>query len=174
MHTAYLSIDRRRVVAATSRRRYGVCRHKRCSSFCRYRRRLGHAYEPDAAVWNLTPHGPFGTVEELASSPLMRPLADGLRFTVVRRSRTRGCLIMSGKVKQRVPGVSRVDAWPLEVFFCQNFLGRFEDIHVLSGKSAVNRPLPVRRHPSSPLPRHRDCELQYHHCCNIASKQGGF
>lgn len=48
------------------------------------KRRLGHAYEPDLTLWAFSPHGPFQTVEELASSPLMQPLDDGLRFTMVR------------------------------------------------------------------------------------------
>lgn len=45
--------------------------------------RFGHAYDADLALWNFSPHGPFSAVEELKSSQIMQPLADGLRFTVV-------------------------------------------------------------------------------------------
>ncbi|CAN0341450.1 unnamed protein product [Ectocarpus sp. 6 AP-2014] len=43
------------------------------------------AYDPELALWNLSPHGPFETVQDLKSSPLVQPLADGLRFTVFDR-----------------------------------------------------------------------------------------
>lgn len=46
--------------------------------------RLGHAYDPDLALWCFSPYGPFPTKKELASSPLMQTPEDGLRFTVVR------------------------------------------------------------------------------------------
>ena len=50
-------------------------------------RRLGHAYDADLALWNFSTHGPFQTVGELTSSPLLQPLSDGLRFTVVRQEK---------------------------------------------------------------------------------------
>lgn len=52
--------------------------------------RFGHAYDPELVLWNLSPHGPFASAEELKSSKLMQPLADGLRFTVVRTARVGG------------------------------------------------------------------------------------
>lgn len=48
-------------------------------NYCRF----GHAYDADLALWNFSPHGPFATAEDLKASPLLQPLADGLRFTVV-------------------------------------------------------------------------------------------
>lgn len=45
--------------------------------------RFGHAYDADLTLWNFSPHGPFAAVEELKASPIMQPLEDGLRFTVV-------------------------------------------------------------------------------------------
>ena len=60
--------------------------------------RLGHAYDPNLALWNFSPHGPFQSAGELASSSLLQPLSDGLRFTVVsetdaRRLAARVCTI---------------------------------------------------------------------------------
>lgn len=60
--------------------------------------RLGHAYDPDAALWNFSPYGPFCTEEELASSPLMQRLADGLRFAVVRRGKARRSVVRCKRI----------------------------------------------------------------------------
>ncbi|CAN0030079.1 unnamed protein product, partial [Hapterophycus canaliculatus] len=50
---------------------------------------FGHAYDPDLALWNFSPHGPFSAADDLKSSPLMQPLGDGLRFTVIDRETSR-------------------------------------------------------------------------------------
>eukprot|EP00752_Nemacystus_decipiens_P001899 g1829.t1 len=50
---------------------------------------FGHAYDAELALWNFSPHGPFATVEELKASPLLQPLADGLRFAVIDRDTNR-------------------------------------------------------------------------------------
>lgn len=58
---------------------YCCCRGSARLGYCRF----GHAYDADLALWNFSPHGPFAAAEDLKASPLLRPLADGLRFTVV-------------------------------------------------------------------------------------------